>query len=110
MQTLCGMLNHRGGRVLFGITPDGQVTGQQVSDHTIEDVAQEIKEIDPPAFPTIDRVEVGRGREVLVVTVMQGPVRPYTYKGQAYRRVGNTSPPLSRDEYNRMLLERLHGE
>jgi ATP-dependent DNA helicase RecG len=110
VRTLCAMLNHRGGRVLFGVEADGRVTGQQVSDHTIEEIAQEIKEPDPPAFPTIDRVDVGVGREVIVMTVTQGPVRPYSYKGQAYRRVGNTSPAMSRDEYNRMLLERLHGE
>lgn len=109
-RTLCAMLNHRGGRVLFGVEADGRVIGQQVSDHTIEEIAQEIKELDPPAFPTIDRVDVGGGREVLVMTVTQGPVRPYSYKGQAYRRVGNTSPVMSRDEYNRLLLERLHGE
>ena len=44
------------------------------------------------------------------MTVMQGPVGPYSYKGIAYRRVGNTSPTMSRDEYNRTLIERLHGE
>lgn len=109
-RTLCAMLNHRGGRVLFGVEVDGRVLGQQVSDHTIEEIAQEIKELDPPAFPVIDRVDVGNGREVLVVSVSTGQNRPYSYRGQAYRRVGNTSPVLSRDEYNRMLLERLHGE
>ena len=109
-RTLCAMLNHRGGRVLFGVEPDGRVFGQQVSDHTIEEVAQELRAIDPPAFPTIDRVDIGNGREVLVVSVATGQNGPYSYRGQAYRRVGNTSPALSRDEYNRMLLERLHGE
>ena len=59
MRTLCAMLNHRGGRVLFGVDADGRVNGQQVSDHTIEEIAREIKELDPPVFPTIDRVEVG---------------------------------------------------
>ena len=109
-RTLCAMLNHRGGRVLFGVTPEGRMTGQQVSDHTVEDVAQEIGELDPPAFPTIERVPVDSGREVLVVTVTQGPARPYSHRGTPYRRVGNTSPRMSRDEYNRMLLERLHSE
>ena len=28
-QSMCAMLNHRGGRVLFGITPEGNVSGQQ---------------------------------------------------------------------------------
>jgi ATP-dependent DNA helicase RecG len=84
--------------------------GQQVSDKTLEDVAQELKLIDPPVFPSVERIPVGDGKEVVVVTVTQGPVRPYTYKGQAYKRVGCTSPAMSRDEYNRMLLERMHGE
>lgn len=109
-RTLCAMLNHCGGRVLFGVEAGGRVVGQQVSDHTIEEVAQELREIDPPAFPSIDRVPLGNGREVLVVSVSTGQNRPYSYRGQAYRRVGNTSQALSRDEYNRMLLERVHGE
>ena len=109
-RAVCAMLNHRGGRVLFGVEPDGRVVGQQVGDRTIEDVAQELREIDPPAFPSIDRVDVGDGRGVLVVTVPSGQSRPYSVRGQAYRRVGNTSQPLSREEYNRMLLERVHAE
>ncbi len=109
-RTMCAMLNHRGGRVLFGVEPDGRVVGQQVSDHTVEEVVQELREIDPPAFPTIDRVDLGEGRDVLVVSVSAGQNRPYSFRGQAYRRVGNTSPAMSRDEYNRVLLEQLHGE
>ena len=27
-RTMCAMLNHRGGHVLFGVTPGGEVTGQ----------------------------------------------------------------------------------
>lgn len=109
-QTLCGMLNHRGGRVVFGVEPDGRIPGQMVADHTIEEVAQELREIDPPVFPTIERVDVAAGRQALVVSVSQGPNRPYSYKGKSYRRVGNTTPELSGTEYQRMLLERLHGE
>jgi ATP-dependent DNA helicase RecG len=108
-RTVCAMLNHRGGRVLFGVEPRGRILGQQVSDHTIEEVAEELRAIDPPAFPTIDRVDLGNGREVVAVSVSPGQNGPYSYRGQAYRRVGNTSQAMSRDEYNRMLLERLHG-
>lgn len=109
-RALCAMMNHRGGRVLFGVEPDGRTIGQQVSDHTLEEVAQELKEIDPPVFPSIERVPLANGHEVLVVSVSAGQGRPYSYRGQSYRRVGNTSPAMSRDEYNRMLLERLHDE
>lgn len=109
-QTLCAMLNHRGGRVMFGVEKSGRVAGQQVSDHTLEDLSHEFKELDPPAFPTIERVDVGGDRQVLVVTVTKGQNQPYSYKGKPYRRVGNTNLAMSRDEYNRVLFERMHGE
>lgn len=108
-RALCAMLNHRGGRVLLGVEPDGRVTGQQVSDHTVEEIAQELGWIEPPVFPTIERVGVGGGREVLVVAVGTGHGQPYTYRGQAYRRIGTTNQALSREEYNRVLIERLHA-
>lgn len=96
--------------MLFGVEPDGRVVGQQVSDHTLEEIAQELREIEPPVFPTIERVMVGGGREVLVVSVGAGHSQPYALRGQAYRRVGTTNQVLSRDEYNRVLLERLHAD
>lgn len=110
MHALTGMLNHRGGRVLFGVESDGRVLGQDVADRTLEDLAQEVAQIDPPVFPAIERVAVLGGREVIVVTVPQGAGRPYSHRGQAYFRLGNVNARMSRDEYNRMLLERLHAE
>ena len=49
-------------------------------------------------------------REVIVVSTGQGSSRPYSYRGTAYRRVGNTTLAMSADEYNRMLFERMHSE
>jgi ATP-dependent DNA helicase RecG len=110
MHALTAMLNHRGGRVFFGVEPDQRVVGQQVSDRTLEELAQEIGQIEPPVFPAVERVVVAEGCEVLVVTVPQGPGRPYSHRGVAYRRVGNVNARMSRDEYNRLLLETLHAE
>ena len=61
-------------------------------------------------FPCIERVDVAEGRQLLVVTIQAGSGQPYAYRGHAYRRVGNTSRQLSREEYNRILLERLHSD
>ena len=108
--TVCAFLNQGGGQVLFGVRPDGTVAGQQVSEHTIEELSAELQRIDPPAFPTVERVFVDGDREVIVVSTSQGASRPYTYRGTAYRRVGNTTLAMSADEYNRMLFERMHSE
>ena len=110
VRAVCAMLNHRGGRVLFGVDPDGRVLGQKVNDRTIERLVAELGEIDPPAFPNIDRVTTSGELEVVMVTVPIVQHQPYSYRGKAWRRVGNTSQPMSRDEYNRVLLERLHGQ
>lgn len=110
MHTICGMLNHRGGRVLFGVSPDGRILGQQVGDHTVEEISQEIQQIEPSIFPQVDRIDVGSGRQIICVQVSTGPNRPYSYKGQAYKRVGNTSLKMSSEEYKRTLIERWHGE
>ena len=109
-KSLCAMLNHQGGTVLFGVTPRGKISGQQVSDRTIEEVSAEIQEIDPPVFPTVTQHEVDDGKKIISVATGRGMSVPYMYKGSAYRRVGNTSLKMSADEYNRMLLERMHGQ
>ena len=109
-RTVAAMLNDRGGHILFGVTPDGRVTGQQVSERTLEELAAELRRMDPPAFPALDRVPVGEGREVIVVNVGHGPAKPYQYRGIAYRRPNNTTVAMPADEYNRVLFERLHSE
>ncbi len=109
-QTVCAFLNQDGGRVLFGVTPDGAVVGQQVGERTVEELSAELRRIDPPAFPTIERVPVDGGRDVIIVSTGQGASRPYSYRGTAYRRIGNTTLAMSADEYNRMLFERMHSE
>lgn len=108
-KTLCAMLNYKGGRVLFGVDTQGRILGQDVTDKTVQDVVQELSYLDPPAFPTIERIPLGSGRDVLAVVVERGSRRPYAFKGKAYRRVGTTNAEMSREDYNWMLLEQLHG-
>ena len=96
--------------MLFGVTPEGRVTGQDVSERTIEEVSAELARIDPPAFPDIERIPVDGGREVIAVTVGRGQAAPYMYRGAAYRRVGNTTVEMHADEYRRLLFERMHSE
>jgi ATP-dependent DNA helicase RecG len=108
-KTLCAMLNKSGGRVLFGVNPAGKLAGQQVIDKTVEDVTAEIQQIEPPVFPSVERVLLENGLEVILVTTSQGSRRPYTYRGKSYKRVGNSTLEMTREEYNQMLLEQLHA-
>ena len=109
-KTVCAMLNKRGGYVIFGVTPDCKVLGQQVSDSTIERLSAEILRIDPPAFPEINRILVTENMELISVRVLPGTSQPYQYQGTSYLRVGNTTMKMTFEQQNRLLLERMHGE
>ena len=63
--------------MLFGVTPRGDVVGQQVSERTVEEVSAEFQRIDPPAFPEIERLRVAGGLEVIAVHVNRGASPPY---------------------------------
>ena len=107
-RTICAMLNQRGGYVMFGVKPDGVIMGQQASDRTLEELGAEIGRIRPAAYPEVMRVNVEGERDVVVVRVRAGDGKPYAYRGQGYRRVGNVTLPMSADEHGRAVLERYH--
>lgn len=110
MRTLCAFLNGSGGVLLFGVRPDGAVEGQDASDKTLRDVAQAAERFDPPTHVFIERIKAKGGREVVAVAVNSGrDIRPFTYEGHAYERVGSTTRRMPQAKYERLLVERGHG-
>ena len=60
------MLNGMGGFVLFGVTGRGQINGQAITENTLNDIANELARLEPPAFPDIETVVTGEDRAVVV--------------------------------------------
>ena len=111
MQSLCAFLNGSGGMVLLGIRPDGTVEGQAVSDQTLRDIAHAAERFEPPAHTSIQRLQVKAGREVIALEVENTPdIRPFTWAGHAYERVGSTTRQMPQSKYERLLLERGHAK
>ena len=104
----CGMLNGNGGFVLFGVTDDGRIVGQQVSTATLEDVARELHRISPQPLLTAETVPLDGGRAVVLIRVPRGE-GPYTYDGRPYMRVGPTTVQMPSEHYQRLLVERMHS-
>lgn len=107
-KTICGMLNASGGFVIFGVTDDGRILGQQVTAGTLADVARELGRIDPQALLSPEAVELDGGNALVLVRVPRGD-GPYTYDGRPYLRVGPTTVPMGTEEYQRRLVERMHS-
>lgn len=107
-KTICGMLNASGGFVIFGVTDEGDVRGQQVTAGTLADVARELGRIDPQALVSPETVELETGYALVLVRVPRGD-GPYTYDGRPYLRVGPTTVLMETAEYQRRLVERMHS-
>ena len=58
-RTVCAFLNQGGGQALFGVTSAGVVVGQQVSEHTIEELSAELRQRLPAGWEH-DAGHVGR--------------------------------------------------
>ncbi len=107
-KTVCGMLNGRGGLVLFGVTAAGRMRGQQIGELTLAEVAAELRRIDPPVFPEIETVSLANGRSVIVIRAPGGG-GPFTYDGRPFVRHGPTTVVMPRTQYERLLADRMHS-
>ncbi len=50
--TLCAFHNGQGGTVLFGVTDEGRIVGQQCSDASRRELAEALRRIEPAARAT----------------------------------------------------------
>src|SRR6476620_7183501 len=89
-KTVCAMLNGIGGFVLFGVSDRGEIAGQQVTAKTLEDIAQELRKIEPPAFPEIETVAIENDKAVILIRI-SGKLGTYCYDGRPYIRHGPTT-------------------
>ena len=92
---IASMLNKHGhGTLYFGVSPDGEVTGQAISHQTLNDVAKKISEaIRPIIYPNIQKVCFD---DVDVVQVeFSGVEKPYSAFGRYYKRVHDRTEEMT---------------
>ena len=100
MQTVCAFLNSdKGGTIIFGVTDNGKIIGQAVSDKTRKDIALEISKIEPYAMVDIDYVPIEKDLYLIVFVVPFGNKAPYQYDGRSFVRNQSTTMRMTRDEY-----------
>ncbi len=104
-ETLCGFLNAKGGTVLIGVGSKGQVVGQHVTDTTHQEIANELRKIEPTAHIQVDYVKIDDKQ----VIVMQAPVSkhiPYVYDGRPFERTLNSKGRMTQHHYEQLLIQR----
>ena len=107
--SICAFANKSGGFVLVGVDNQGKIKGQQVSDDTLNNLANAIKlNTDPKLYPQIRKLNV-EGKDCIYIYIEESPLKPHFAYGRPYTRVGPTNQPLSPGKYELLLLERQNG-
>ncbi len=108
-QTLCAFANHKGGVLYFGVSDDGTVVGQMVSDDTLKNIANTIKlNTDPKLYPQVEKVEI-EGKSCIRVCIEQSPLKPHVAYGRPYIRIGPATQQLDQEQYRILLQQRTNG-
>lgn len=108
METLCAFLNADGGLLLFGVTDEGKITGQLLSDKTRRDIAGALLQLDPPVPVTVSYIALPDTDKCVIAMEAEAHhrLRPFTYSGKAWQRTESVTSLMSRTRYEELLLER----
>ena len=106
MNSICAILNkHQHGELYFGVKPDGTVIGQIVTEESMREVSQKIKNsIEPQIYPEVKKVIID-GRECIHVK-FEGNQPPYFAFGVARIRVADEDLIMSPQELTEYIYTR----
>lgn len=104
--TLCAFLNNHGGIVLIGVKNDGRLVGQMVTDATLQEIANELRKIEPPVSVKVNYVPVKGGKFVIVMEVPPGDHIPYIYDGRPYHRIESRTNVMPQHLYEQLLIKK----
>lgn len=106
IETICAYLNGKGGTILIGVKNNGQIIGQDVTDNTRQEIAREIKKIEPSAEIDVSYTTIEKGKMIIILETNYGPHAPYIYDGRAYERTESSTGLMSQHKYEQLLVRR----
>ena len=105
LKSVCSFLNHKGGRVYFGISK-GKIVGQEVSEQTLKSISQKIRQRIKPEISLEIKVLEIEDKKIIEVKIKEGDNKPYYLDGIAYKRVGTENVVVPPEELERIILEK----
>jgi ATP-dependent DNA helicase RecG len=98
IETLVAFANTKGGSVYVGITDKREICGVSLRKETIPQWINEIKiKTAPAVVPEVEVIEV-HGKQIVIFSIAEFPVKPVSVKGKYYKRVGNSNQLLNLNE------------
>jgi len=106
INTISAFSNTTGGVILVGINDCGKISGVITGKSTLEDLTNKIKEnTDPKIYPRITK-KVIDDKSIIIVEIKESSDHLVLAFGRPYKRVGKSTVRVSKDEYERLILEK----
>lgn len=99
-QDIVAFANTRGGTILLGVSDDGKIAGETLTN----DLKAKINDLARNCKPGIS-VQVSQAGKVVVVEVPEGRVKPCSCSDGYFRRLNGTTQKMSHDEIQIMFRE-----
>lgn len=99
-QDIVAFANARGGRVLLGVSDDGKIVGETLTN----DLKAKLNDLARNCKPRIS-VQTSQAGKVVVVEVPEGAEKPYSCSDGYFRRLNGTTQKMGHDEIQIMFRE-----
>jgi len=109
IEAVSAFSNTEGGRIIVGVDNAGRIVGVQIGKGTIENLANRIAQnTDPRIHPKISVEEI-EGKKIIVIEIKESIDKLVLAFGKPFKRVGKSTMRMSKDEYERLILEKHKG-
>lgn len=104
MEALCGMINGRGGIVVFGVNNKGKIIGQEISDKTTREIGDALGRFDPAIDIQPQYIPLENPNKFVIAFFSNGldGDKPYMWDGKPYQRHDSVTTVMPRERFLRL--------
>lgn len=106
IETISAFSNTKGGTIIIGVDGTGKTLGISIGKDTVEQMTNKIiSNTEPKIYPNIS-IRKFEEKNLIVIKVDKYPYDIVLAFGRPYKRVGKSTIKMSKDEYERSILEK----
>ena len=110
VETVSAFSNTNGGKIVVGASNSGIILGIRIGKDTIEDLTNKIvTNTDPKVYPKIAVEKIGK-KNIIIIEVNESTDKLVLAFGRPFKRVGKSTVRMSKDEYEKIILEKHSGK
>jgi len=105
LETVVAFANAKGGTIFIGVANNKKVKGISVGKETLAQWSNQIAQATEPTVIPELQVEEIYNKKVVLIGIKEYPLKPVSFRGRCFKRVGNSNRQMSPQEIAQMHLQ-----